>query len=380
VGVFTDVVLVLAAVPAVLILWNLFLYRRAPNVRRRGGELPEAARDGVSVVIPARNEQDSVRGAVEAALANRSVDLEVVVVDDASTDETAAIVRELARRDSRVRLESAPPLPTGWNGKQHACRHGAHVASHGLLVFVDADVRLSPEALVRIAAFVDRSGADLVSGVPRQWTGTFLERLLIPLIHFLLLGYLPMAGMRRSRHPGFAAGCGQLIAARRAAYEAIDGHGAVRGSRHDGITLPRAFRVAGHSTDLFDATDLAGCRMYRSAGDVWSGLAKNADEGMATPRSFLPWSVLLLGGHVLPPVLLVASWMSDAGPGVVGGLAIATLLGIASRLVLAGRFRQSVAGALLHPVGVAVLVTIQGYALTRSLSGRQIAWKGRTQT
>jgi len=85
--------------------------------------------------------------------------------------------------------------------------------------------------------------------------------------------------MRRSQHPAYAAGCGQLFLARRSAYEAVGGHAVIRASLHDGITLPRAFRAAGFWTDLCDMTEIATCRMYRSAGEVWRGLAKNATEG-----------------------------------------------------------------------------------------------------
>src|SRR5207244_4018469 len=132
-----------------------------------------------------------------------------------------------------------------------------------------------------------RSGADLGSGFPRQETGTLLEKLVLPLIHFLLLGYLPLIGMRWCRHPAFGAGCGQLFVTRRDAYEAVGGHVAVRASLHDGLTLPRAYRRRGLKTDLCDATELADCRMYRSGRELWYGLAKNAREGLAHPKAIV---------------------------------------------------------------------------------------------
>jgi hypothetical protein len=372
-------VLALAVLPFALSLSNLALYRR-PQRHRAGDPVAAVAVGGVSIVIPARNEESSIRAAVESALASLDVPLEVVVVDDQSEDRTPAILRELADRDPRLRVVSAPPLPAGWNGKQHACAHGASVASHDLLVFVDADVRLSPDALARIAAFVESSGADLASGVPRQETGSFLERLVVPLIHVVLLGYLPMIGMRRSVRPSFAAGCGQLFAARRDAYRAVGGHGAVRRSRHDGVSLPRAFRRAGRSTDLFDATPVALCRMYRSAREVWDGFAKNALEGMAAPAAIGPWTVLLAGGHVLPFVLLAVAPSGAVAPATGVAAVAAALMVLSMRLILAWRFRQSVLGAVLHPVGVAVLLAIQFFALARASAGRPTAWKGRTQS
>ena len=118
--------------------------------------------------------------------------------------------------------------------------------------------------------------------------------------------------MRRSRHPAYAAGCGQLFLARRSAYEAAGGHAAIQASLHDGITLPRAFRAAGFRTDLCDLTEIATCRMYQTAGDVWRGLAKNATEGWHRPRMILPATAILLGGQVLPLVLLAAARLAPS--------------------------------------------------------------------
>ena len=110
-------------------------------------------------------------------------------------------VADIASIDPRARVVQAPPLPAGWSGKQHACWRLAHLARHPLLLFIDADVRLKPDALARTAAFLEASGADLVSGIPHQETVGFLEKLVIPLIHFILLGFLPMRRMRRSTSP-----------------------------------------------------------------------------------------------------------------------------------------------------------------------------------
>jgi hypothetical protein len=370
--------LVLAAIPAALVTWNLLLYRPPPKApaagRRRALPSPADGSLRASVLVPARNEEGSISRLLDSVLASRDVELEVLVMDDHSEDRTAAVVEEIAGRDERVRLVKAPPLPAGWCGKQHACFELASRARHEALVFVDSDVTLRPEGVARLLRAARQSGADLVSGFPRQETETWLERLLIPLIHFVLLGFLPFAGMRRSGRPAFGAGCGQVFVVRRDAYWRAGGHAVIRASRHDGIALPRAFRAAGARTELFDLTDVASCRMYRDAREVWRGLAKNATEGMASPGGIVPWSVLLLGGQVLPPALLVASLVAGT-PSVFA--AVATLLGCGTRAVLALRFRQSWLGVALHPLGVSLLVTIQWYALGLELLGRPVSWKGR---
>ncbi|MBX3747885.1 MAG: glycosyltransferase [Verrucomicrobiae bacterium] len=366
----------LAALPAVLFLSNLPLYRRLGRPTPATAPAP-ASLPAISVLIPARNEAATIQSALESVLhAAGSAPLEVVVLDDHSTDATASLVRSASDRDPRIRLIQGQPLAEGWCGKQHACWQLANEARHDLLLFLDADVRLLPDALERLVRHMQQHPQiDLLSGVPHQQTVGLLERLLLPLIHFVLLGFLPMLAARRSRWPAFAAGCGQLFLARRTPYLASGGHRTIRTSLHDGVTLPRAFRNAGHFTDLFDATDIATCRMYRSASEVWQGLAKNATEGMASPAAIVPWSILLLGGQVLPWIVAgVASMGTDAFR--LGILAI--LLSYLPRILATLRFHQSALGALLHPVGILVLMAIQWVALFRQWRGQPMEWRGRS--
>ncbi len=333
---------------------------------------PPAPAEGpasVSVLIPARNEEANIAQAVGCALAATGVAVEVVVLDDGSTDRTPEILRSIA--DPRLRVAPGSPLPPGWSGKQYACSQLAAMATHELIVFVDADVRLAPDALGRMAGFMQRHQAvGLASGFPRQVTRTWSEVLLLPLIMFLLLGYLPLFMMRRSGSPAFGAGCGQLFIARREAYFRAGGHGAIRASLHDGLTLPRAFRRAGITTDLFDASGLATCRMYTSAAQLWEGLTKNATEGMAKWRALPVWTVILGGGQVLPVALLLTPWFRIA--------ALSLILSIGTRMVLAAWFRQNVWSALLHPLGVAALLVVQWSALLRAARGVRATWRGRS--
>jgi hypothetical protein len=268
-------------------------------------------------------------------------------------------------------------LPPGWSGKQHACAALAALATKPVLVFLDADVRLAPDALARMAAFLDESGADLVSGFPRQETVGLVERMVIPLMHFVLLGFLPVRRMRSDPSPSLAAGCGQLFVTGRDAYERMGGHAAIRSTLHDGLKLPRAYRAAGLKTDLFDATGLATCRMYRSAAGVWFGLAKNATEALAAPALIVPATLVLFGGQVAPALLLAfgpALGLSAADRAIA---AVALAVAYLPRVVAVARFRQSTLGALLHPVGVLILLAIQWYALAREALGRPATWKGR---
>lgn len=405
-----------AAVPALLYLWNSFLFREPPAIDRPApftpigvlvpgnAFLPPAppasdappSRPSISVLIPARNEERGIEACLRSVLASAHVELEVIVLDDHSTDRTAEIVLALAREDTRVRLESATPLPAGWCGKQHACFQLAKLARFEALTFLDADVRLEADALARMSLFLNHSGAGLVSGFPRQETGTLLEKLLIPLIHWLLLCFLPLWGMRHFRWSAFGAGCGQWFMTTRTAYEKVGGHSAVKASLHDGLTLPRAYRQAGFFTDLCDATNLATCRMYRSAPGVWYGLAKNAREGMAATGQIGFWTVVLLCGQVMPFVLIpldsdrhplaVIRWLpvafatNDCGPRFIPTeiALLACICALVVRAYLAKRFQQSRLGVVFHPVAILLLLAVQWYALLRAVIGKPVGWKGRT--
>jgi hypothetical protein len=365
--------MIAAALALLLALPPLLLYLR--NVRLFVPP-PQSARPyAISALVPARNEEAAIAACLQSILASEHVELEVLVLDDHSTDRTAAIVEEIAKIDPRVKLLHAPELPAGWSGKQHACFVLGRAATKPLLCFLDADVRLEPLALCRMAAFQEQSQAALVSGFPRQSTVGILEKLLIPLMHFLLLGFLPISRMRTHKDASLGAGCGQFFLTTKAAYEQVGGHAAVKTSFHDGVQLPRAYRRAGLMTDLADITALVSCRMYMRPGQVWQGLAKNAREGLATPVGVWIWTVLLGVGQVLPWVL--AFTLEEPIARMLAGLA--GLCGLTIRMHAAWRFEQSWLGALLHPVGISLLLCIQWYATVRAWVGRPVAWKGRAQ-
>ena len=362
---------IFAAIPAYVFLRNYTIFRRLPSAVDTEN-LPS-----VSVLIPARNEEESIGPCVQRVLGNAGVELEVIVLDDQSEDTTRQCVEEIARRDSRVRVESARALPAGWCGKQHACSQLGELANNELFVFLDADVRLSNDALVRIASAYRSTGADLLSGFPMQRTETLAEQLLIPLIHFVLLGFLSLRRMRASTHPAFGAGCGQLFVTSRDAYVASGGHAEIKTSLHDGIKLPRLYRSRGLTTDLFDGTDIATCRMYRSASEVWNGLKKNATEGVANASLIGPVTALLFMGQVLPFFLLAFAFVYSVPAATVCVILAACGTALLPRLLASYSYRQSLPGALLHPIAIVCFLGIQWSAFLGSFSSRPVSWKGR---
>jgi hypothetical protein len=352
------VALLLATFPACMAVVNLFLVRPARGTPKAGTL--------VSILVPARNEEANIVACLDAALLSRGVEVEVVVMDDGSTDRTAEIVRAHAARDPRVRLEAAPPLPPGWTGKVHACARLAEAARGTHLLFIDADVRLAPDAAASMAGHATRTGTGMVTGVPRQLIGSLGEALTVPMINFLLFCYLPGGGRAFTRRPEMAAACGQLLLVERGAYEAAGGHGAIRGVLHDALALARTMRAAGHATEIVEGANLATCRMYDGFRQSWAGFIKNAREGMATPVGLPIWTVMLAGAHLWPFVFLPSS---------IAVLAVA--LSLALRAAVTFRVREPWWTVPLHPAAVAVALAIQWTALVRSALGRKAGWKGR---
>ena len=350
--------IVLALIPASNIALNLFVLRAPPRPR---------GRPSVAILIPARDEAERIGACLDAALASEGVDFEVIVLDDHSSDATAEIVRARAARDPRLRLAEAPPLPPGWKGKTHACHVLASLPEKPLLLFIDADVKLAPDAAARLAP---GPGVALVSGVPRQITPGWLQGALAPMINFLIFGYLPGVLMRRFPTWGAAAvACGQIMMIRADAYAATGGHAAVADTLHEGLKLARHFRARGYATDFVQAAELADCRMYETARETWNGFSKNATEGMATPRALPVWT-LLLGGGVLAPLLALVLAPTK-------GLALAVLALGAARAAQARVCREPGWTLALFPLGILLTLAVQWRALFNRRRGREVAWRGR---
>ena len=363
-----------SSIAATMTVINLGVYRRAAPLGVQG----QGARPTVSVCVPARNEERNIEAIVRCALANQAVDVEVLVYDDQSTDATPRILESLRREDARVRAVPTQPLPKGWNGKQWGCERMGRAARTEWLLFTDADVRLAPDCLGRAVAEARRLDAALLSTIPREETGSPLERLVVPLIHWMLFSWLPMPRMRTTNDPATSAGCGQFLLVRSDAWEAAGGHAAFRDSMHDGIKLPRNVRRAGFHTDLYDGGESVSCRMYRNAGETWRGFTKNAYEGLGSPVVLAVFTLLEAAGILLPWIWLpiaIARGETPLGPTVLASFAVAAQL--FQRTILARRFAQPWECVALHPVTIALLLAIQWRSWWLHLTKRR-AWRGRT--
>lgn len=380
-----------------MFLINLLFFRRAPAVvltsepfRKTAIQAAGAPTTGtpglsgsppgevcVSVLIPARNEALRIGPLLDSVLASSGVNCDVCVLDDESLDGTKAIVESYSQRFPNVRLLKGQPVPPGWSGKQYACFQLAQQAKHEELVFLDADVALSANGLLRAVSQRQATGVDLLSGFPRQRVITIGEQLLIPLIHVILLCFLPFGLMRWTRMTGAAAGCGQFFLTTRLAYQVSGGHRAIRQSLHDGIMLPRAYRQCGLRTDLFDASDLAECRMYISWDETWSGLLKNAGEGFAKLPLLPVITLIMLLAFVCPLLCAMALGMSLLDAHFSAPVLAACIMSYLPRFLCCVRFDRAWLACLLNPVSIILFLIIQWTALIRRSQGKGVQWRQR---
>lgn len=237
------------------------------------------AEDGgtVSVLIPARDEQDKLPFLLDDLLQSADNPLEILVYDDHSRDETARIVQEYERRDPRIRLIDGAPLPQGWLGKNHACYQLAQQADGDYFLFLDADVRVQPGLIHDSLVFLRHRHLDLLSLFPVQIMGSFGERITVPLINWVLLSLLPLWLIGYSRRPSLAAANGQFMLFRKGAYRSHMPHERVRDDKVEDIGIIRSMKAAGYRCQTLLSDGQITCRMYRDYQESLNGFSRNVN-------------------------------------------------------------------------------------------------------
>jgi chlorobactene glucosyltransferase len=366
------VVAVLAASVVVLLYQGiaiLFAYQM-PALRPAPPDRP--ARGRVSVVVPARNEADDLPSTLDTLLAQDLPEFEVVVVDGGSTDGSRAVVGD---RAPRVRWVEEPPLPAGWVGKSWACWNGANGTSGDWVLFLDADVRTHPAAVRTIVAWAESEGADLATIGTRVETRSFWERVVLPFFVQMVLTYFRAPRVNRPDSRAVMAN-GQFLLVRRAAYERVGGHAAVRAYVLEDVALARRFRAAGLRLRLAQGSELAVTRMYRDRHEMFEGLLKNIHGTEFSSARQVGLLAGLVGLFLLPlAVLPVGVWGGNLPLVGMGAFLWVALFG--KHVGFARAVGTPAIYGLLYPLAVAYYVGLVGASLANGLSGRPVRWKGR---
>jgi chlorobactene glucosyltransferase len=349
----------------------------------------------VSVILPARNEAAHIAECLRAIRASTWPDLEILVIDDGSTDGTGDIARQAAEGDRRVRIIQAPPLPEGWFGKQWACHVGTRESTGSLLLFTDADTRHSPDLLLRLVLMRASRGADLMSVAGRQETGTLWERAVQPLMFALIFArYGGASALERARRASDVVANGQCFMLSRDIYDTVGGHEAVRDFVAEDVMMAQAVWQHGGRVSLAIGRDQLSTRMYDSLSSLVQGWGKNvyaggrhSMRGGRVGRLVFPVLLLLAPLYVIAPPLVLLALLLVRALAAMSGTAVVpwwdawmvwSALATASGLITVGTINRFNGDpwhrALLAPLGGAVMLAIFAMAIAR---GSRVSWKDR---
>jgi len=326
----------------------------------------------VSLLVPARNEAANVAACVAGLVAQDQPDVEALLLDDASEDDTAARARAAfaaAPAELRWAVVDGDGPPPGWTGKTFACERLAERARGEWLFFLDADTRLAPDGARRALAAARATGAELVSFLPRYRGAHWVNRVVVPWLHHLLVALVPLPEVTRLAHPRLAVGNGQALLVHRAAYRRLGGHAAVRDHVIEDVSLAIAAKRAGCRIAVADGSRWLDCELYADASDAARGFRKNfqAAARLYPAQWIAALAVLVLLGPWPWSRLIAGSAVALAA------LALTTLTFGA----LVRRFRQSALAIACWPLALAWLLAVAAWGGALAITRRPIQWRGR---
>jgi len=328
----------------------------------------------VSVMVPARNEEQNIASCVQSLLNQDYHDFELLVLDDHSTDRTWEILQGLAVSHRRLRIMKGKPLPEGWLGKHWACHQMVEEASGELFLFTDADTKHHPLALRDAVAALTEEAADLLTALPKGEVGSWGAKLIVPLMPSGLLALLPLSIAYRVRWPALSATIGCFMLFRREALKKVGGFEAVRRNPVDDIDLGRRMKAQGLRWRLADGQDRISCWMYSNFREAFEGFAKSlyAAFNRSMPVFLLIW--LWLAIAFLEPLVILALRIAGMPISDLSLILAGAAIGISLLLwgISLWRFRFPIHLAFLYPVSILIGFVIAMYSMIATLSGRAL--------
>lgn len=332
----------------------------------------------VSVLIPARNEAGNIEACVTAFLSQEYPHFEVLVLNDHSTDGTMEILTRLASQNPRLRVLEGLPLPAGWHGKHWACHQLSRAATGELILFTDADTRHGSTTLRDSVSALLAEKADLVTAFPREEVVSWGERLIVPVIGFGIISFLPIYLVRHLKWPTLSVTIGQFMLFRREAYKAIGGYESVRNHLVDDVSLGRLILAHDYQWRLMDGTGHVTCRMHHNFSEAVEGFTKNAFAFF--DYRLLPFFTILalLIFVFIKPLWALLTWNLGAQgvsfpPNLAG---IAVLESLLLWWIAYRRFKIPSYLVLLYPFSLILIILIALRSVVLTLTG-SATWKDR---
>jgi chlorobactene glucosyltransferase len=334
----------------------------------------------VSILIPARNEAENIKRCVRSLLKQDYTNIEILVLDDNSSDNTGQVVKEIEKKDSRVKLINGKPLKSGWLGKSYACYQLSKYAKGKYLIFTDADTLHFKNSISSAISCLIKNNLGALSVIPRQIMVSIHERMVVTWVHFGILCLLPLILVKKSKNPLFCTANGQFILFKMEVYKKIGGHKSIKVKILEDIHISKLVKRYGYNFMLFDGSKNIHCRMYRSFSELIRGFSKFMfaafDYNIFTIAVviFLISALFLFPFILLPLGFLIFNW-----PKIITNLIIVQIITIfVMRIVLAIRLNSRILDVLLQPLSMIYIILICFNSILQTKFGKGVCWKGRS--
>ena len=333
----------------------------------------------ISILIPARNEAENISRCLKSLLKQDYPNLEIIVLDDNSTDGTGKVVKEIAQKDNRVRLVDGAPLEDGWIGKNFASHQLAKHAKGEYFIFTDADTLHFPKTVSSALGALIATKIDALSTYPRQIMVTFAERMTVPIINTALQCFIPFILIKKSKSPLFCTALGQFMMFKREAYEKIGGYESIKGHLVDDIQISKKVKKAGLKFMIFDGRNTIFCRMYKNLKGVIIGLAKSIYPAFnGNVLALFSFTGVLTATLLIPFVLLpLGVFIFDWPAAVIRLMIIQVIIVLVIKTMFAIRYKQRMIDILLAPVSMAIIDSLIFLSFFQAKYGEGLSWKGR---
>jgi chlorobactene glucosyltransferase len=356
---------------------NNFLFKNTIKYKLPESFLKE--RPLISILIPARNEEDNIKRCINSLLKQDYDNFEILVLDDNSTDNTAKIVNELIEKDSRIRLYSGKPLPRGWLGKSYACQQLANYAKGQYFLFVDADTLHFPTSISSSVACLLKYKVDALSVFAKQIIVSFSERMVVPFGNFMILAFMPLALIRRSRRALFCTAIGQFMLFKKEVYETIGGHESIKGEMLEDVIISKHVKKSGYKFMIFDGRSNLYCRMYHNFSEVVSGYSKILFASFDYSVMMLFISITLMAAiYITPFVMLPLGIIFDWHQIYVNIIFLQIIFILVTRIIISIRYKMKVVDLFLYPLSVIYLLSMAVNSVLQYKFNIGVCWKGRT--
>jgi chlorobactene glucosyltransferase len=351
------------------LLQNLKILRSRDQVRP-GSPLPL-----VSVLIPARNEEEKIENCVISLLQSNFPKLEIIVLDDNSADRTYEIVKNLSKHHPKLRVIKGTELPAGWNGKNWACHQLSLAARGDWFLFTDADTIHRPQSVSTALAVARKRKSVFVSCIPSFITKTWAEKLYFPIIHFVFVALLPFKLINFSKDSRLSFGMGPFLFIKKNFFFSWGGYEAIKAEIVDDLAMAKKVKENKGKISILDGTQFMDVRFYSCFKEVWNGFSKNSYEAIGKAPHYL---VLIIFGCYYLFIYPYLSLWAALGSHQSLTLPLFQVMTIALiKLILSVRFRVNLVYGQLHPLTVVFALAILLNSFRLSLFKKKFEWKER---